>query len=377
MSARFLPVARKEFREMRRDPITLWIAAFLPVVMLFLFGYAVSLDVEDVPVAVLDRDRSAASARLVEALENSGDFSVRHRAADEREVRRLLDAGRARLVVVIPAGFAEDLTSGRRARVQTLVDATYSATAAVVRDGVEALLVDFARRQAASQAGPGGGAAHPAGGIRVRPRVRYNPSLESATFVIPGLFAVILLAFPPLLTVLGVVREKESGSIQQVYVSPLRPWEFLAGKALPYAAIAFGELATVVALGVWWFDVPFRGSPLLLLAASILYVLCTVGIGLFVSTLTRSQVVGMLLALVITLMPAFLFSGFMFPISAMPEPVQWYTRLFPGRYFTEISRGLFLKGSGPAALATPLLLLAAYTAAVFGAATLRLGRKLA
>jgi ABC-2 type transport system permease protein len=377
MSARFLPVARKEFREMRRDPITLWIAVFLPVVMLFLFGYAVSLDVEDVPVAVLDRDRSAASARLVEALENSGDFSVRHRAADEEEVRRLLDAGRARLAVVIPAGFAEDLASGRRARVQTLVDATYSATAAVVRDGVEALLADVARRQAASQTGPGVGAAHPAGGIRVRPRVRYNPSLESATFVIPGLFAVILLAFPPLLTVLGVVREKESGSIQQVYVSPLRPWEFLAGKTIPYAAVAFAELATVVGLGVWWFDLPFRGNPLLLLTASILYVLCTVGIGLFVSTLTRSQVVGMLLALVITLMPAFLFSGFMFPISAMPEPVQWYTRLFPGRYFTELSRGLFLKGSGLTALASPLLLLAAYTAAVFGAATLRLGRKLA
>lgn len=379
MSARFLPVARKEFREMRRDPITLWIAVFLPVVMLFLFGYAVSLDVEDVPVAVLDRDRSAASARLVEALESSESFAVRRRPTDEKEVRLLLDTGKVGLAVVIPHSFSEELAAGRRARVQTLVDATYSATAAVVRDEVEALFADFARREygAGASAAAGASPASLPGEILVHSRVWYNPSLESATFVIPGLFAVILLAFPPLLTVLGVVREKESGSIQQVYVSPLRPWEFLAGKTLLYAAVAFGELATVVALGIWWFDLPFRGSPLLLLTASVLYVLCTVGIGLFVSTLTRSQVVGMLLALVITLMPAFLFSGFMFPISGMPEGMQWYTRLFPGRYFTEISRGLFLKGSGPAALAAPLLLLAAYTAAVFGAATLRLGRKLA
>ena len=360
---------------MRRDPITLWIAAFLPVVMLFLFGYAISLDVEDVPIAVLDYDRSAASGTLVEAFENSGDFVVRRYADDEAEIRRLLDAGRVRLALVIPDDFSRSLQAGRPATVQTLIDATFSATAAVVRDVTEAILADFSRRNAPRTMSAG--TPELRGMIQVEPRVWYNPALRSAIFVIPGLFAVILGAFPPLLTVLAVVREKESGSIQQIYVSPLRPWEFVAGKTVPYVLLAFGELALVIALGVWWFDLSLRGSPILLTIGSALYIFSTVGIGLLVSTLTRSQVVGVLLAIVITLMPAFLFSGFMYPISSMPEAMQWYTRLFPARYFTEISRGLFLKGAGAAELMEPLLLLAAYTAAVFAATTLRFRKKVA
>ncbi|MGK7311416.1 MAG: ABC transporter permease, partial [Candidatus Longimicrobiales bacterium M2_2A_002] len=184
-------------------------------------------------------------------------------------------------------------------------------------------------------------------------------------------------AFPPLLTVLAVVREKESGSVQQVYVSPLRPWEFVAGKMIAYFGIAVLELATIVAVGLWWFDVPFRGSVSLLVGASLLFALCTVGIGLLVSTITRSQVVAMLIALIITVMPSFLFSGFMFPISSMSEAVQWYTRIFPAQYFVELSRGLFLKGAGWRALSPELAILAAYTALVFGAAAIRFRKKLA
>jgi len=375
VTRRVLALVRKEFREMRRDPITLWIAAFLPVVMLFLFGYAISLDVENVPIAVLDYDRSVASGTLVEAFENSGDFVVRRYADDEAEIRRLLDAGRVRLALVIPDDFSRSLQAGRPATVQTLIDATFSATAAVVRDATEAVLADFSRTKAPRIMSAG--APELRGMIQVEPRVWYNPALRSAIFVIPGLFAVILGAFPPLLTVLAVVREKESGSIQQIYVSPLRPWEFVAGKTVPYVLLAFGELALVIALGVWWFDLSLRGSPILLAIGSALYIFCTVGIGLLVSTLTRSQVVGVLLAIVITLMPAFLFSGFMYPISSMPEAMQWYTRLFPARYFTEISRGLFLKGAGARELMEPLLLLAAYTAVVFAATTLRFRKKVA
>lgn len=372
MISRVAAVVRKEFREMRRDPITIAIAAALPLVMLFLFGYAISLGVENVPTAVLDRDRSAASARLVEALVNSGDFEIRARPTDEEAVRAFLDDGTVRLAVVVPRGYERSLREGETAHVQTLVDATFSATAAVIRDEVDALLQDAAHRV---------GRAEPAVPLRAGPRIRvlsrvwYNPSLSSEIFVVPGLFAVILMGFPPLLTVLGVVREKESGSIQQIYVSPLRPWEFVAGKTFPYVAVAFAELASLALVGTWWFDLPFRGSAALLLAGATLYILCTVGIGLLVSTLTNSQVVGVLVALIITLMPAFLFSGFMYPISSMAEGVQWYTRLFPARYFTEVSRGVFLKGIGLRELGDELALLAGYTAVVFAATSLRFRKK--
>lgn len=380
MNGRVLPVARKEFRELRRDPVTLWIALFLPVVLLFVFGYAIRLDVKDVPLAVMDRDRSAASGRFVDALVNTGDLQVRARPSDGAEMAALLDRGTVRIAVEIPDGFGADLEGGRTAHVQTIIDGSYSATATILRNEVDAATAAFAHEEARRRDGAGYAAVGPApatGAIRSVPRVWYNPALRSETFVVSGLFAVILMALPPLLTVLAVVREKESGSVQQIYVSPLRPWEFIAGKMAAYFLIALFELATIVALGLWWFDLPFRGSPALLVAGSLLFALCTVGIGLLVSTLTGSQVVAVLVALIITVMPSFLFSGFMFPISSMAEPVQWYTRIFPARYFVEVSRGLFLKGVGVRVLSDELAILTLYTAAVFGLAALRFRKKLA
>lgn len=373
MRSRVVPIVRKEFREIRRDPVTLAFAVLLPIIMLFLFGYAVSYDVDDVPLAVLDLDRSAASSSLVDAFVNTGDFVVRARPRDQREVRRLMDAGTVRVALVIPRGFGLDLLAGRNAQVQTLVDGTHASTALIIRNEAEAVTTAFALGQAVGSVGPSGPALH----APAEPRVWYNPALRSATFVVPGLFAVILMGFPPLLTVLAVVREKESGSVQQIYASPVRAWEFVAGKMIPYIIIAYAELVSILVLGAWWFELPFRGSPALLALASTLYVFCTVGIGLLVSTVTRSQVVAMLLAIVITFMPAFLFSGFIFPISSMPEAMQWYTRLFPARYFTEASRGLFLRGTGWGQLLDELVILAAYTGVVFGTAAFRFRKKVA
>lgn len=371
MNRRVIAVARKEFRELRRDPITLWIAVFVPVVLLFVFGYAIRLDVEDVPLAVLDRDRSVASAAFVDALVNTGDFVIARRPADEAELGRLLDRGAVRVGLVIPSDFGARMDAGRTATVQTLIDGSYSATAMILRAEVEAVTYRFAVERAREH--------NPllAGIVGAEPRVWYNPALRSEPFVVSGLFAVILMAFPPLLTVLAVVREKENGSIQQIYVSPLTAWEFVGGKMLAYFAVALFELATIIALGLWWFDLPLRGSPLLLVAASTLFALCTVGIGLLISTITRSQVVAVLIALIVTVMPSFLFSGFMFPISSMAEPVQWYTRIFPAQYFVEVSRGLFLKGTGLPELGGELAILAAYTAAVFGASAFLFRKKLA
>lgn len=373
MNRRVRAVIRKEFRELLRDPITLLIAAVLPVVMLVVFGYAIRLEVEDVRMAVVDHDRTLASARFVEAFTNSGHFVVHRRPNDVREAQGLLDRGAVRVALVVPAGFGRELAQGRTAPVQTLIDGSYSSIARILQAEVEAVTLAFAAREASRSAGRPLAAT----GIQDEARVWYNPELRSETFVVSGLFAVILMAFPPLLTTLAVVREKESGSVQQIYVSPLRSWEFIAGKMAAYVVVAFLELVLILALGRWWFDVPFRGGPLAVLLGSVLFVFCTVGIGLLVSTMTRSQVVAVLLALIITVMPSFLFSGFMFPISSMAEAVQWYTRLFPAQYFVEISRGAFLKGIGVTELWEELLVLAAYTLAVFGAASLRFRKKIA
>lgn len=364
---------RKEFREIRRDPITVYIAALVPAILVVLFGYALRIDFEDMPTAVLDLDASRRSAELIEAFENTGDFAVRYRPASERMVRHLLDAGDARVAIVIPQGFGRELEAGRTASVQTLIDGSLVATGAVLRNEAEAVTLAYSIR--AIRRAPGG--VRVPLGPSLQPRFWYNAALESATFIVPGLFAVILMAFPPLLTALAIVREKESGSVEQIYVSPLKPWEFIAGKMIPYVIIAFAEMAVVVLIGMVWFGVPFRGNVSLLLLASTIYVFCTVGIGLVVSTVTRSQVVAVLLALVITVMPSFLFSGFLFPITSMPRPMQMYTYLFPARYFNVISRGLFLKGTGLRELWPQFVILALYTAAVFTIASLRFRKKVA
>lgn len=372
MRTRVLPVVRKELREIRRDPLMMWMVVAVPLVLLILFGYALSLDIDDVPMAVLDFDRSTASRSLVESFTSTGDFRVKAHPADEREMGGLLDRGEVQLALVIPPGFGRELAAGRGVAVQTVVDGSFSARAAVLRNEVEAVTAAFSlRRSHAAAAAP-----MPAG-IRAVPRVWYNPSLRSSTFIVPGLFAVILMAIPPLLTALAVVREKESGSVQQIYVSPLRSWEFIAGKMLPYVGIALGELLLVVALGTWWFHVPLRGSVPLLAAGAVLYVFCTVGLGLLVSTFTNSQVGAILLSIVLTVMPSFLFSGFMYPISSMPPSAELRTWLFPVRYFTEISRGVFLKGAGMAELWSDFAILALYTVIVFSAASLRFRKKIA
>jgi ABC-2 type transport system permease protein len=201
--------------------------------------------------------------------------------------------------------------------------------------------------------------------------------LRSANFVVPGLLAVILMAFPPLLTALAIVREKETGTIQQIYASPVTSAEFVAGKLVPYGVVALIEILLLIVVGTLWFDVPFQGSPALLVAASLVYVLTTVAIGLVVSTVTRTQVAAMLAALIVSLMPSFLFSGFLFPVFTMPLPMQFYSALIPASYFMEISRGIVLKAASVRAILGNLIVLAIYTVALFAFAAWRLRQKVA
>ena len=376
MNSLVLAVVWKEVREIRRDPVTIAIAVVLPLLMLYLFGSALSLDVRNASLAVYDQDRSAASRALIERFPHSGYFRRTHDIHTEYEIADLLDRGRARLVLIVPPGFAQKLVRGETADVQALADGSFSATAMVILGYAEAIVQDYALDVARKRL-----TAHGAGEmlapVRVESRVWFNAPLESRNYIVPGLFGVILMAFPPLLTALAVVREKEAGSVQQIFVSPIRPYEFIAGKTIPYAVIAFIEMIMILAAGLWWFYIPFLGSFPLFLAATAIYVLCTVGLGLLISSVTRSQLVAMLLSLLATLMPSFLFSGFLFPIYTMPMILQLYTYLFPARYFVEISRGILMKDVGIEVLWPQFVALLLYTGIVFAMTTQLFRKKVA
>ncbi len=372
-----LPILKKEFREIWRDPYTLGIAIFLPLVLLFLFAYSLNLDVKDIPMAVVDLDNTAESRAYAQAFVNTGRFVLAYHPATPEEAERLLDQGRAQVALIIPRGFSRALRRGETAQVQTLVDGTFPTSARVVRGYVDAVSDAFtaqvAKERLALLRQTGSHLARPA--VVAVPRVRYNPAMKSANFIVPGLIVVLLMAFPPLLSALAIVREKEHGSIQQIFVSPLPPWAFIVGKLLPYLLIAFGELALMLWATRYWFQVPLQGSLSFFLLATIPYAVGTVAIGLLVSTITRTQLAAMLLALVLTMMPSFLFSGFMFPIFTMPVAMQVYSYLFPARYFTKITYDIFLKGVGPEVWWPQLTVLTAYTLVMIALASARFRKR--
>jgi len=360
---RIAAVIRKETHEIARDPVTIWVSLLMPLVMLFLFGYAITLDVKDIPLGVWDADGSPQSRRLIDAFAESGYFIVVHEINDERDLTGTLERGDIEIALVIPRGFGQRLARSVPIAVQVIIDGTFSNTAQIVASYADAIVL---------------GASPPARAL-LEPEVRvwYNPEMRSVNYVVPGLFGVILLAFPPLLTALAVVREKETGSIQQIFASPLTSAEFIAGKLVPYGLIAFVQILLVMGFGLVWFKVPFRGDLALLLGVSLIYVFCTVGLGLLVSTLTHKQVVAMLLVLVLTLMPSFLFSGFLFPIFTMPYFLQWYAAVFPGKYFVELSRDIVMKGAETRGVWLNVGALLVYTLAIFWLAAWRFRKKVA
>ena len=360
---RIAAVIAKEARELWRDPVTIAISLLMPLMMLFLFGYAISLDVKDVSLGVLDRDATPASRRLVDSFVQSGYFRVAQTFSTTHDIDAALQRGGVDLALVIPERFQAALERGQSPPAQLLLDGTYSDTAQVVASYADTIVRRYG---------------NPSGDhLRVEMRVWYNAAMRSVNYIIPGLFGVILMAFPPLLTALAVVREKETGAIQQIFASPLSSAEFIVGKLIPYAGVAFVQILMVMAVGFLWFDVPFRGNIVFLLFAGAVYVLCTVGLGLLVSTLAQRQVTAMLLAMILTLMPSMLFSGFLFPIFTMPYLFQLYTMAFPARYFIDLSRDVVLKGSGIGELWPNVALLITYTAIIFAIAVGRLRKKVA
>lgn len=345
---RVFEIVRKEFRQIFRDPRMTRLILVTPLMQLVVFGYAVSTDVRNTATFVVDHDHTRVSRELVEAMTSSGYFRVVGRSDRPADLVRALDHGDAILGLQIPSGFAVDLADGRGVSVQVLVDGTNSNTASVALGYAQRIVQDFGVSALTVALGPA---------VDLRERAWFNPALLSQDYNVPAVIGTIMLLVCLLLTSLAVVREREIGTLEQLMVSPLRPLELIAGKTIPFAVIGLVDLVMVTLLALLWFGVPFRGSAMLLLVGSVFYLLSGLGIGLFISTVSRTQQEAFLASFLVY-MPAVLLSGFMFPVSSMPSVFQTLTLLNPVRHYLEIVRAIFLKGAGPAALwPQPLTLL--------------------
>jgi ABC-2 type transport system permease protein len=340
-------VIRKEFRQLRRDPRVVRLAIVAPAIQLLIFGYAATTDLKNAPVAVCDRDPQAASRQLVTKLSQVGYFRVYSVGTDPRRLLEELDHGRAQATLDIPPGFGKKLARGQRPTVQILADGSDSNSATLVLAYLTGTLQAYAaevQQEAARRPG-----AAPGPRLEMEPRIWYNPDLRSVNFMLPALVGLILLIITSNFTALSVVREREAGTLEQLIVTPLRPLELLLGKMVPVAVIGLADALLIVALSVAWFRVPLRGSLLLLFALAGGFLFCTLGFGLLISTVSRTQQQAQMINFFLT-MPSILLSGFMFPIANMPTWAQWLTYLIPMRYFLVIVRGIYLKGSGLAVL---------------------------
>ena len=359
----------KEFIQVLRDP-KLRIMAFLPpIVELFLFGYAATTDVRNIRTAVYDLDNSVQSRALVARFVESGYFEVAANVSNDREARELLDRSNVQVVLRMNKGFGEELDAGRTAQLQVILDGTDSNTAGIVLNYSSKIAMQFSQNVLAVRLSRLQDAPSPPPQVALETRAWFNENLESRNFFIPGVISLIVMVITLSLTSMAIVREKEIGTIEQIMVSPIRPWELIIGKTVPFVIIAFIDVVMVTVIGVLWFEVPMRGNLLVLAAATILYLLTTLGVGLFISTISRTQQQAMM-STFFFVYPAVLLSGFVFPIANMPEVIRWITYLNPLRYFLVILRGIFLKGVGVSVLWPQMAALA-----VLGVATLWLAVK--
>ncbi len=363
----------KEFIQLVRDRRTLALALLMPVIQLLLFGYAITTDVQHLPTIVLDQSRSQESRTLVQRFENSRYFTVRRHAANLRAVEEAVDRGTARVGIIIPADFAQALQTGRPARVQVIVDASdpivaRSALAAAEGVGQVASLEIIGRRL-----GRGPGSIEPP--LEVRTRAWYNPDLRNVDFMVPGLLAVVLQMVTMMLTAVAIVRERELGTLELLVATPIRKSELMLGKILPYVTLGYVDITLALLIAAFWFKVPIRGSLALLYGLALVFYMTTLGQGVLISTVSRTQRQAMQ-ASFFAFLPAVLLSGFMFPREGMPLVIQWIGYGIPLTYFLIIVRGIILKGIGLGMLLSQVVPLAVLGAAFFAISVVRFQKRL-
>ena len=373
-----IAVATKEFRQILRDRRTLLILLFIPAFFLLLYGYALNFDIRNVSIVVKDQDRGTKSRELVSAFVNSGYFNLIGYVDSDREIDRLVDEGRVRTVLVIPSGFERRLTLRQPVIVQVIIDGDNANTASIVMGYSRALIAEYSAAQTGRRE-PGAGSLLQITGslpqISVEPRVWYNPQLRSTLFLVPGLIAYIAMITAVVSTALSVVREKERGTMEQVRMAPISPLPYVIGKTLPYLAISFVSALLIIFSAMLLFELPMRGSWWLLCAAIGLFLVGAQAQGLLISTIAKNQQVAFQVALLSSLLPTMILSGFIFPIASMPAVVQAITHIVPARYFIVALRSIVLKGTDITAFWQDMMALAIFATVALGLASIRLRRE--
>lgn len=359
----------KEFIQVLRDRRMKAIIFVTPLLQLLIFGYSVTTDVNNISTAVYDKDKSFESREVARRLEGSGYFEILHYPESLSEMQDLVDRGKVLAAVNIDRGFSRDIKKGVPGSVQIIVDGTDSNTATVAMDYANRIIAKYAK-DLSSERGERAAAM-----VNLNTRAWYNPDLRSRNYNVPGIIAIVIMLTCLLLTAMAVVREREIGTMEQLMVTPLKPFELILGKTLPFAALGFFDMILVTVAGTLWFDIEIKGSAGLLILSTAIYLLSVLGIGLFISTVSRTQQQA-LMATFMFFLPAVLLSGFMFPIENMPEVIQWGTYLNPLRYFLVIIRGVFLKGNGIGILWPQMLYMLVLGVAVLAISSLRFRKRI-
>ena len=374
MNSRLISIIRKEFIQIFRDPRTLALILVMPIIQLFLLGYAATTNVKNVPIAVWDQSRSTESRSLLDAFRAADYFTISYDVHSQEEIQILIEQGDVRGALVIPPDYARKLLEGN-AQVSMILDGSDATVGSTALSTAKLIGQSHSIKVLTEQAARQGRAAAVQPPLDVRTQVWYNPDLRSAYFMIPGVIGMVLYAIMAMLTATAVVRERERGTIEQLIVTPIRSWELIVGKVMPYVILGFFDLAEVLLIGHFWFDVPIRSNLFLVVGTAGLLLLSSLGIGLFASTIANTQQEA-LLTVFVTILPGVFISGFLFPLEAMPRFLQIVSYAIPLRYYLVIVRSLLLKGVGFAALQNEIISLALFGIIIMGAAALRFRKRL-
>ncbi|MDQ3004425.1 MAG: ABC transporter permease [Chloroflexota bacterium] len=374
MNSRLRSIIRKEFIQIFRDPRTLALILVMPIIQLFLLGYAATTNVKNVPIAVWDQSRSPESRSLLDAFRAADYFTISFEVYSQEEIQTLIEQGDVRGALVIPPDYARTLLEGN-AQVSMILDGSDATVGSTALSTAKLIGQSHSIKVLTEQAARQGRAAAVQPPLDVRTQVWYNPDLRSAYFMIPGVIGMVLYAIMAMLTATAVVRERERGTIEQLIVTPIRSWELIVGKVMPYVILGFFDLAEVLLIGYFWFEVPIRSNLFLVVGTAGLLLLSSLGIGLFASTIANTQQEA-LLTVFVTILPGVFISGFLFPLEAMPKFLQIVSYAIPLRYYLVIVRSLLLKGVGFAALQDEIISLALFGVIIMGAAALRFRKRL-
>ncbi len=361
MANRILPLMRKENLHILRDPRSLYLAIGLPVILVILFGYAITMNVSHIHLGIIDQDSTSLCRDLIFRLGASDYFDIIYQSNSFSGSEKLLDDGRVKILIGIPSGFSKDLIRGANTPLQLLIDGSDNNTAQIALGYISSIVRTFSLKIILDKLNKQGPVPEGIPPMDVEPIVWFNPDLRSTNFIVPGLIAVIMMVLSAMLTSLTIAREWENGTMEQLISSPAKPIEIITGKLIPYFVLGMFQTLLIILVGTLLFRVPLKGNLLFLFFITAVFLVCGLGTGLLISTVTKSQQLAFMISIIFTLLPSFLLSGFIFSISSMPKVIQIISYLVPAKYFLTVLRGIFLKGNGLAVLwpeVVPLILLA-------------------